>query len=63
MQLINDWELMVIPYGEQSPMENHKGGAEIAADDENKLFYCWESWLVTVGTDSVIKACNQYINR
>ena len=61
--LDDDWQLRVIPYGKESPMQNHKGGNEIAADDENKLFYCWESWLVTVGTDSALKACKQYINR
>ncbi len=61
IELSKGWGLKVIPYGGVSPMADHKGGSEIAADDENKLFYCWESWLVTVGTLSVTTACNKYI--
>ena len=56
IQLKNDYWL---PYGEESPMDNHKGG-EIAADDENKVFYVHEVLVVTNGLDSIVKACMSY---
>jgi len=59
IQLKNDYWLRVLPYGEDSPMENHKGG-EIAADDENKVFYVHEVLVVTNGLDSIVKACMSY---
>ncbi len=61
IELSKGWKLKVIPYGGVSPMANHKGGSELAADDENKLFYCWESWICIVCTSSVTTACNEYI--
>ncbi len=61
MNLSNGWELIVIPYNRESPMVNHKGN-EIAADEELKTFYCWETWMVAAGTISVIKACETYIS-
>ena len=59
MQPDNGYTLQVIGYGEQSPMENHKGG-EIATDDISQVFYVHEVLVVTNGLDSIIKACNSY---
>jgi hypothetical protein len=58
-KLNNGYTLQVIKYGEQSPMDNHKGG-EIAADEDNKVFYVHEVLVVTNGLDSIMKACNSY---
>ena len=57
--LPNGYSINVIEYGEQSPMEDHKGG-EIAADDNLHAFYVYEVTVVANGADSIIKACNQY---
>jgi len=63
MELSNNWNLIILPYNSESPMKNHKGGNEIAVDNDSHTFYAWESWTVTAGLDSVKKACEQYINQ
>ncbi len=60
MDLSNGWQIKVIPYNCESPMRYHIGNG-IAADDDSKTFYCWETWMVTAGSTSVIKACEEYI--
>ena len=57
--LSNGYSVNVIEYGEDSPMEGHKGG-EIAADDKHHAFYVYEVTVVANGTDSILKACNSY---
>lgn len=57
--LKNGYALIVIGYGETSPMENHKG-MEVAADDENRRFYVYEIMLACYGLESVTKACEAY---
>jgi len=59
---LNDgWVLKIIPYGETSPMSEHLGGNEVAADNEAKEFFAWECWIVTAGLRSIQTACNEYI--
>ena len=55
----NGYKLALIPYGAESPMENHQGG-EIATDTESKTFYAWEVFAVAYGIDSLVKACHSY---
>lgn len=61
-KLTDNWTLIAIETGEDSPMENHLGG-EIAVDDENKRFYMHETFIVFYGTDSIKNSCYQYINK
>jgi len=57
--LENGYTLIVIEPFEGSPMENHKG-MSVAADDDNRRFYVYETMLVCYGLDSVAKACESY---
>jgi len=57
--LKNGYTLIAIEPCEASPMENHKG-MSVAADDENRRFYVYETMLVCYGLDSVSKACESY---
>ena len=63
MTLSDGWTLQIVPYGSESPMTGHLGGSEIAADDTAQTFYVWEVWAQAVGTDSIINACESYINK
>ena len=65
MQLIEiekGWNLCILAYGEESPLENH-GAFELGADDENKCIYSAEVWVRTMGTNSILAACRGYVNR
>ena len=57
--LKNGYTLILIRYDETSPMENHKG-MEVAADDENRRFYVYETMVACYGLESVTKACEAY---
>lgn len=63
MQIIGKTEsgytVMAINPGESSPMHNHKGG-EIAVDEIQKVMYAWGVFVVTYGTDSIMRSCNSY---
>ena len=56
----NGYNLVVIEYGERSPMEDHNTALEIAADDDSKRFYVHALLLHTYGLDSVKAACERY---
>ena len=56
------WNLYILEYGEQSPMENH-GAFELAADDENKAIFGSAAMIRTYGLDSIVAACRSYTNR
>lgn len=56
---LSGYTILVIPFGVNSPMKNHKGG-EIAVDDDNKIMYAWEIFVIIYGTESIIKACESY---
>ena len=58
-QPTNGYTLLVIEYGENSPMDNHLGG-EVAVDEANKTMYVHETFMVTYGADSIVKSCNSY---
>lgn len=58
-KLNNGYTLIAIEPCEDSPMEDHKG-MSIAADDENRMFYVYQTTLVCYGIDSVAKACESY---
>ena len=60
LDLPDNWQLIAIPYGEQSPMLNHLGN-QIASDDERKRFYAHDTMLVFYGLDSIAKGCREYI--
>ena len=53
------FELIAVEPGEDSPMQDHKGG-DIAVDPEAKRFYVHEVFLIMWGLESVQKACHQY---
>ena len=55
----NGYNLVVIEYGERSPMADH-GAMEIAADDVRKRFYVHALLLHTYGLDSVQASCERY---
>lgn len=57
--LNNGYALIAIEPCEDSPMENHKG-MSVAADDENRRFYVYETMLICYGLDSVTNACESY---
>ena len=57
--LKNGYALVAIEPCEDSPMQHHKG-MEVAADDENRRFYVYETMLACYGLDSVTKACEAY---
>jgi len=57
--LTNGYTLIAVEPCEDSPMQNHKG-MTVAADDENRRFYVYETMLVCYGLDSVAKACESY---
>lgn len=57
---IADWSLIAIEYGEKSPMHGHLSG-EIAADDDNQLFYMHDVFIRCYGTDSIKKSCETYL--
>ena len=56
----NGYTLVVIEYGERSPMEDHNTALEIAADDVRKRFYIHALLLHTYGLDSVKASCERY---
>lgn len=56
-----DWIVKVIPDNDISPMEGHYFGPMIAADDENKTFYVWESCVLNVGINYIFIKCNNYL--
>ena len=60
--LPKNWQLHVIPYGEQSPMANHNS-LELASDDDNKTLYCHAVHMACYGSDDIIRACKAYINQ
>lgn len=60
IELKNNWKLFTIEPGEQSPMENQQGG-EIALDNDAKEAFVHEVFLVTYGTDSIVKSLNKVI--
>lgn len=49
--------LFAIEPSENSPLHNHKGG-EIGYDKGTGEFYVHEVFLVSMGTDSIVKAIN-----
>ena len=55
----NGYNLVVIEYGERSPMADH-GAMEIAVDDAHKRFYVHALLLHTYGLDSVQASCERY---
>ena len=59
IKIKNNTPLYVIKYDQESPLKNHKYG-EIAHDNL-KEFYVHESFLVTYGTDSIVKAINSIL--
>lgn len=61
MKLNNGYTLVVIKPGTESPMQGHEGG-EIAVDEEKKIMYAWEVFVVTYGLNSILKACESYRN-
>lgn len=40
-------------------LEQHAGG-EIAVDDDHRIMYVWEVFLVLYGAQSIVKACLKY---
>ena len=54
------YTVIAIPAGMDSPMSGHKGG-EIAVDDSMMTMYTWEVFVITYGTDSIMKAAELYI--
>ena len=56
------YTVFAIPAGAESPMTGHKGG-EIAVDDVNKTMYAWELFVVTYGTESIMRAAESYKER
>jgi hypothetical protein len=59
MLLDNGYTLQVIKPGFASPMANHKGG-EIAVDEQNKIMYAWETFVICYGLNSIVKSCLSY---
>lgn len=57
-----NWNLCILEYGEESPMQNH-GAMELAADDENKRIYAAALMVSTYGLNSILAACRGYVNR
>jgi hypothetical protein len=39
---------------------NHKGGAEIAVDEQTKTMYAWGVFVALHGLDSIMNAANKY---
>ena len=58
-ELKNGFSVIVLEYGEKSPLENH-GSFEIGADESGRAFYVHEIIARTYGTDSIISACARY---
>ena len=58
----NGWKLVGILPSEESPMINHLRG-EIATDNENKIFYMHDIFIIMYGLESIIKTCNTYFNK
>ena len=58
--LSHGWKIKFILPGHESPMANHNGG-EIAVDDDQRIMYGWHVFAVLYGTESIVKACEQYI--
>ena len=56
---VSGYTVIAIPAGHDSPMVNHKGG-EIAVDEKARTMYAWGVFVATYGTDSIMRACNQY---
>ena len=56
----NGYTLVIIEYGERSPMADHNTALEIAADDVHKRFYIHALLLHTYGLDSVKASCERY---
>jgi len=59
LTLPNGYTLVAIPPGHESPMEQHEGG-DIAVDDDHRIMYVWEVFLVLYGAQSIVTACLQY---
>jgi hypothetical protein len=56
------WNLAILEYGEQSPLENH-GAFELGSDDENKLIYGSAALVRSMGLNSIVAACRGYVNK
>lgn len=54
------WALIVIDYGDLSPLAGHKSG-EVAVDDEAQAFYVHAPFVAAYGLDSIERACQKYI--
>lgn len=62
INLPDPWKLVALEPGDNSPMQGHAGG-EVAVDTQSHTFYVQETFLITYGTDSVVRACNKYLAR
>ena len=62
IQISPSWRLVVLPNGAKSPMRGH-GVMELAADHEGKVIYGFEVFVVCYGLASVIKSCEEYVEK
>jgi len=56
------WTLNILPYGAESPLENHHS-FELGADDENREIWASEIIVRLYGTRSIETACIAYANK
>ena len=54
------YTVIALNAGESSPMLNHKGGAEIAVDEEGRTMYAWGVFVALHGLNSIMQACESY---
>ena len=56
------WSLVILEYGEPTPLEDHHA-FELGADDENKTIYARDMLVRTMGLNSIKTACIGYANK